>query len=288
MVYFTDTTIISDAASIVGWHWDFGDGVTSTERNPSHQFLAMDTYDVVLTVMDSCGLTETAVGQVAVGNSAFEISKVASGPLTYGEALTYTLTVTNVGSMDDAGIVVTDALPDDADYLMGGLFDGSAVAWTIPTLGIGGGEDVVFTVRACAATLVNDDYGVVDSGLGVMGPRGEAVTTTIAPQAVTPSFDQSADTVQLGTSIVLTDTTTPEHLIATRYWQFSDGGDAFGPTAVYTFSVVGTYSVTLTVVDVCSNTMWVTGTITVESQPVVYLPLLTVSRTVYLTLGLRD
>jgi len=32
------------------WHWDFGDGFSSTEKNPSHQFSDPGTYNVCLTV----------------------------------------------------------------------------------------------------------------------------------------------------------------------------------------------------------------------------------------------
>ena len=36
--------------NINSWHWDFGDGFSSTEKNPSHQFGAPGTYYVCLTV----------------------------------------------------------------------------------------------------------------------------------------------------------------------------------------------------------------------------------------------
>jgi uncharacterized repeat protein (TIGR01451 family) len=286
-VSFVDLT--TPAGSVTSWEWAFGDGGTSVEQNPVYTYTTAGWYTVILTVTDGCGWKDVATGTVAVDSSQFEVSKAASGALTYGEALTYTVTVTNVGNAGDADVVVDDALPGGADYLSGGDgFDGSVVEWTIPTLGAGAQGDVTFTVRACEATLVNDDYGVVTSSLGVMGPRGEALTTTIAPQAVAPSFDQSTDTVDLGGSVTFTDTTTPTHLIVQRYWQFGDGGDAFGPTTVYTFSTAGTYSVTLTVVDVCSNTYWISSTVTVEGESVVYLPLLLRPATVYLPLNLRD
>jgi len=34
------------------WHWDFGDGSTSTERNPSYQYEEPGTYSICLTVSD--------------------------------------------------------------------------------------------------------------------------------------------------------------------------------------------------------------------------------------------
>ncbi|MCB0544301.1 MAG: PKD domain-containing protein [Saprospiraceae bacterium] len=39
-----------NGATILGWIWDFGDGVTSTEQNPAHTFASAGTYVVCLTV----------------------------------------------------------------------------------------------------------------------------------------------------------------------------------------------------------------------------------------------
>ncbi|MEZ4826987.1 MAG: PKD domain-containing protein [Bacteroidia bacterium] len=34
------------------WHWDFGDGTSSTQKNPTHAFQSIDTFNVCLTVSD--------------------------------------------------------------------------------------------------------------------------------------------------------------------------------------------------------------------------------------------
>jgi PKD repeat protein len=43
------------AGSITNWRWDFGDGSTSTERDPAHVYWAPGDYDVTLTVSGPCG-----------------------------------------------------------------------------------------------------------------------------------------------------------------------------------------------------------------------------------------
>jgi PKD repeat protein len=48
-VQFVDRTN-PGSGSIVSWNWDFGDGGTSTERNPKHGYLNVGTYTVSLTV----------------------------------------------------------------------------------------------------------------------------------------------------------------------------------------------------------------------------------------------
>lgn len=46
-VWFSNTTI--GTGSQTTWHWDFGDGTTSDDAQPSHIFPGLDTYEVCLT-----------------------------------------------------------------------------------------------------------------------------------------------------------------------------------------------------------------------------------------------
>ena len=45
-VKFTDKS----TGNVSGWNWDFGDGTTSTEQNPTHTYSTPGTYTVILTV----------------------------------------------------------------------------------------------------------------------------------------------------------------------------------------------------------------------------------------------
>lgn len=56
-VQFTDRSSDGDG-QIVSWHWDFGDGSTSDERNPVHKFGQEGVYEVQLTVTDNDGLKD--------------------------------------------------------------------------------------------------------------------------------------------------------------------------------------------------------------------------------------
>lgn len=60
-VYTTNPTFqfIDNTPGIVSWNWDFGDGNTSTEQNPSHDFYTFGVRDVTLTVADAFGCTST-------------------------------------------------------------------------------------------------------------------------------------------------------------------------------------------------------------------------------------
>ncbi len=64
-VQFSD----SSAGSIKSWFWDFGDGNTSTEQNPSHTYETADTFTVSLTVTGPGGSdTETKEKYIIMTN----------------------------------------------------------------------------------------------------------------------------------------------------------------------------------------------------------------------------
>jgi len=63
-VTFTDQS----SGDITSWLWNFGDGSTSTARNPTHAYTAAGTYTVSLTVNGPGGSdTETAVAYITTG-----------------------------------------------------------------------------------------------------------------------------------------------------------------------------------------------------------------------------
>ncbi len=54
---FTDRSR-DDDGNIAHWQWDFGDGQSSAEQNPSHAYAAPGHYNVTLTVTDNDGATD--------------------------------------------------------------------------------------------------------------------------------------------------------------------------------------------------------------------------------------
>jgi PKD repeat protein len=55
---FVDRSTDGDG-SIVRWQWEFGDGATSSERNPSHEYASGGRFDVLLVVTDDDGAADT-------------------------------------------------------------------------------------------------------------------------------------------------------------------------------------------------------------------------------------
>lgn len=59
---FTDASLLA-----VSHSWDFGDGTTSTDQNPTHTYAELGTYDVTLTITNSAGVPRTITKPVPVG-----------------------------------------------------------------------------------------------------------------------------------------------------------------------------------------------------------------------------
>jgi parallel beta-helix repeat protein len=66
VMQFTDLSTDPDG-SIHSWLWNFGDGETSTNRNPKHRYLSDGTYSVSLTVNDNDGATDLIVKDILIG-----------------------------------------------------------------------------------------------------------------------------------------------------------------------------------------------------------------------------
>ena len=73
----------SEDSTVVGWLWAFGDGVTSTDQNPSHSYATAGTYTVSLTATDALGVSST-------GSKAI-VTTAPSGSGTEGDTATYVL-----------------------------------------------------------------------------------------------------------------------------------------------------------------------------------------------------
>ncbi len=63
-VYFTDLSIYEPDE----WHWDFGDGTTSTEKDPEHEYTAPGVYEVCLGVRNTYG-ADTVCYMVTIGDT---------------------------------------------------------------------------------------------------------------------------------------------------------------------------------------------------------------------------
>lgn len=66
---FYDESNNSSYSPIISWSWDFGDGNTSSDQHPFHQYAADGTYQVSLTVITSRNCTASTTGTVIINNT---------------------------------------------------------------------------------------------------------------------------------------------------------------------------------------------------------------------------
>jgi gliding motility-associated-like protein len=204
---FTNTSI----GSITSWSWNFGDGsALATAANPLHSYPANGTYNATLTVTNVFGCTSTVTHAVIVNQvpiAGFISSTVCSGTAT---AFTDQTTGTPIGWTWDFG----DGSPTSALQNPTHIY-GIAGTYNVTLISFGG--------SGCSDTVSN------------------MVTVNPVPAANFSFANTCTNDVM---SFNSTSTGAPD----TFSWNFGDGAtdNSNNPSPVHTYTVSGTYNVTLT------------------------------------------
>jgi len=214
---FTDTSTDPDG-TIASWSWSFGDGASSTQRNPSHTYAAGGSYTVNLTVTDNGGASSTASRSVTV--APLNASPTAS--------FTQSCTALTCGFTDGS----TDT-------------DGSVVGWSW-TFGDGGTSTARNPSHTYAAGGTYTVALTVTDNLGATGSTSHQVTVTAPNSPPIAAFSSSCS----GLSCTFTDASTDaDGTVTTWSWAFGDGGTSTLRNPSHTYAAGGTYTVALTVTD---------------------------------------
>ena len=102
-VNFTDSTTFNDP--IINYSWNFGDGGSSTQQNPAHNYTAPGLYSVMLAVATQSGCTDTLTTTNAI--------KVVESPL--------------IGIAGDTSVCLKGSISHSGIFIQP---DTSAVAWS--------------------------------------------------------------------------------------------------------------------------------------------------------------
>lgn len=220
-VTFADSSIHYNNLS-----WDFGDGNTSTEASPQHQYHDAGTYTVVLTVFGDCGVassTQEVTILPAVPAASFEASIVSGcSPLT---------------------VSFTDYSSNSP----------TAWSWSFP-----GGTPSTSTEQHPTVTYATPGtYGVilVASNAGGSGEISMAnlITVNDSPTANFFSFVNGPEVDFLNMPV----------FGSSYVYDFGDGSTASESDPTHTYAAPGTYTVVLTVTNICGSATD-TAAITIE------------------------
>jgi gliding motility-associated-like protein len=210
-VTFTDQSV--NGAS---YQWDFGDGGTSTQQNPTHTYTQYGNYTVQLIVTNSLGCSDTIVRNNYIHIQAPQAT-INGLPVKDCAPLTHTFTAT-VNSLDavvgyqwDFGDGGTSTLPNPTHIFAAGVY-------TI-TL-------IVTTAGGCTDTVV------VEKG----------ITASIKPHA---DFVAAPRDVCAHTPVNFTDLSTGT--VTTWLWAFGDGGTSTQQNPAHMYEDTGYFSVQLIV-----------------------------------------
>ncbi len=215
----------------VQYHWEFGDGSSSTEQNPKHHYAEGGDYNVKLIVSDPKNAKQTIQFRIRINQppQAVAVVEPVSG--------SHPLTVRFDGSRStDPDTGNPQRLKYHWDFGDGNT---SNAANPIHSYERPGEYTVILTV---------------EDADGARGQVKSSITVSIyANQPPIPKIQLSANQSFVGDEVALDGSRSRDHdgEIVLYEWDFDDDGrtDAQGPHITYRFSKPGQHSVKLTVTD---------------------------------------
>lgn len=210
-VEFVDTSLGSKPMT---WEWDFGDGVTSTEQNPSHTYLSRGTYTVKLTVKNAYG-TSTAIKTDYISVGMPPKAAFVGSPTSGGAPMTVAFTDQSTGQ-------VNHWTWDFGDGQRSNEQNPVHTYWTA------GNYNVILTV--------SNEFGISDA------MRNQYITVSGDLAAKFDAFPSSGK-APLATRFTDRSTGSP----TAWSWEFGDGMTSNQQHPSHTFMTAGSYDVKLTI-----------------------------------------
>jgi len=249
-VTFTDTSISHDP--ILSWLWDFGDGETSTEEDPTHTYADNGVYDVTLTVCDKDNDCDTTDPVIKTVNNEAPDPNAGEYECDEGEEITLTATFVDVAG-DGPWIIEWDFDGND-------VYDDASGASVSYTCGNGDAfiKDIV-TVKVTDKDL-DSGYDKAEITINNVPPTANADGPYITAIGETVCLDGSA------TDVVDT--------VFTYEWDFDYDGETFyvdstSENPCTSYSATGVYTVALRATDDYDTSEVVTTTVTVYDYGIV-------------------
>lgn len=228
----------SSTTDIVSWFWDFGDGATSTLKDPSHVYLTPGNFTVTLITETAKGCSDTSVQTdlvVVLGPTGSFTFTPQNGCL--GNEVSFDATTQNTMYHTwDYGDGVVEAGPEDTTH----IYTTTGVNYPVLILDDGQG---------CILAITNEDSVVI----------GEMTT----------EFTASVNYLCRTGEVSFTDQSSGFPAIQNYMWLFGDGDTSFAVNPTHTYTTPGVYDVTLiTDNGHCFDTLVKPGFIVVDEGPI--------------------
>lgn len=238
-VNFVDLTV-PGTGGIKSWFWDFGDGKSSQQQNPTHTYLSGGIHTVTLVVIDSNGCTDTYFISNYVNVTDVPVAKFTSNN-NIGCSAPHTVNFTSTTTGGQTPYSMSWNFGD------GGTGSGLNPSHTYQNTGTYTVQLTVTDANGCTASTSYPNYVKVTQ--------------------INTAFTQSNTSTCVGHAVQFTDQTTGGP--TAWNWNFGNGSsNSQNPTNVW--NIPGTYTVSLTASDgPCTDTHTKTGLITVHPLPIV-------------------
>jgi len=235
---FTDQSTDANG-TITAWLWNFGNGVTSTVKNPTYSYPSAGTYSVSLRATDNDGAMTTVTKTVTV-------SAPANTPPTANFSQSCTgLSCTFTDQSTDANGTITAWLWNFGNGVTSAVKNPT---YSYPSAG-------TYTV----SLRVTDNAGASTTASKTISVSAPATNTP-----PTASFTQNCS----GLSCTFIDQSTDANGYITLWrWNFGNGVTSTVRNPSYSYPVGGSYNVTLSVTDNSGAVSSTTRTVTVSSAP---------------------
>ncbi|HEU4763222.1 MAG TPA: PKD domain-containing protein [Gemmatimonadales bacterium] len=220
---FSDAS--TDDGTLTAWLWRFGDGSTSTEQNPSHQYDSGGSYGVTLAVTDDEGESDIASNQVSV---------TAPPPSNAAPHAEFSV------SCEELTCSFTDQSTDADGTIAGRAWDfgdGATSTEQSPSHTYAAGGQYSVTLR------VTDDDGAQDSRTHPASPTAPAPEPNEPPQA---DFDVHCKHQRCDFTDKSKD---DDGTVVSWAWDFGDGATSTEENPSHSYAGPGHYDVELTVTD---------------------------------------
>ncbi|MBI4647087.1 MAG: PKD domain-containing protein [Bacteroidia bacterium] len=221
--------------NIVSWHWDFGDGATSSQQWTYYSYSSIGNYSVVLTVTNICGNSDTASRTVVVSNTQFPTADFYFYPdsVCPAEAVNF---------YDYSWGDIVSRLWEFGDGTT------SSSAYPVHAYSAIGNYNVTLTVT--------NSCGNSNSIIKIV-----TVSNTISPYA---DFYMYPETACPGDAISFYDYSWGN--IVSRLWDFGDDYTSTSQSPIHIYTSTGIYNVTLTVSNYCGVSNSITQTVTITNS----------------------